>query len=576
MRIIVESRKVRRVELGETMGTEHTRVGVGIIGGGPSGVACARAFLEEFRLRPLGRPVDILVIEKARVGPGLPFAGPACLVVNQRASTMGVLASRPREFAEWLKREGSRWKDQYPLLEFGSDEHPPRALYGQYVADVARSLGAQARKLGHRIRFVNQEAVALRQRADYAEVTLASGATCAVHHAVLAIGNLPPSSHIHLLGAKGYYPTPWPIERLLAEVDPLDRVYVLGTSLSAVDVANAFSAFGHQGGVTLISRTGRVPKVLGPAAPHELLRLTPGALRRLRDQSGTGHLPLAELGRLLLEEVTAIIGIPGHAVDWREAFRPPEDVARALAEDIAAAGRGPLPWQAVLRATLPIVDFTWGLLSQEDQIRFDACSSLWSSYRHSMAPATARRLLASMEAGAVDVLGGLQGAEVDHDGRPVLRLSPSARFVPELHLGARRDDGNIVIRPRVLINATGSGSDLPRLVNSGLAPHLLAQLLDEGWACPYPAGGLRVDASWNLVRADGRTADRLYAIGHLTKGTIFYCSGMDKIAALARHLASVLGERIGCRRVPNRSWRPSTWPRCLLELVPGFATADVT
>jgi uncharacterized NAD(P)/FAD-binding protein YdhS len=53
---------------------------------------------------------------------------------------------------------------------------------------------------------------------------------------------------------------PWPIEKLNG-VAPDADVFVMGSMLTAIDVANALVEKGHRGAITFISRSGHLPKV---------------------------------------------------------------------------------------------------------------------------------------------------------------------------------------------------------------------------------------------------------------------------------------------------------------------------
>src|SRR5947209_329689 len=128
-----------------------------IIGGGPAAVSFIASLLQLLGQLPRAQQrrvaLDIICFEKAaQIGPGLAFQpDEEVLVVNQRASTMGIYRDHPTGFAEWLKQRAKRLKRLFPSLAHDYDEHPPRVRYGEYAAAEFACLQQKALRQGHRI-----------------------------------------------------------------------------------------------------------------------------------------------------------------------------------------------------------------------------------------------------------------------------------------------------------------------------------------------------------------------------------------------------------------------------------------
>jgi uncharacterized NAD(P)/FAD-binding protein YdhS len=527
-----------------------------IVGGGPASVSYLLNLFDLLRNTPHPVRMNVTVYEKApRCGPGLAFSPELDpLVLNQRMSTMGLLYNNPSGFKSWLSAHASRWKKRYPNLDPSTDEHPQRSLYGEYASDELEQLRLRASRRGHRIEIIHEEVTHCREEGNRIIVQTKSGAIRSFDKVVLALGNLPAHTHAHLRGLPGYLHSPWPIGRLQAYLRERagQHIYIFGSALSAIDTANALAEMGHQGNITLISRHGTPPKVLGPPppVPYQLRHLTKQRLREIlaqtKETTGREHVPLVEVIELLRRELECCFGMPTRMLPWTDILLGNADVGRALEEDLRLA-QHPIPWQAMLRATLPIVDCIWHLLSPEDQRTFEGYRSIWNRYRHAMARPTAERFLRLLQTGQVEVLGGLKenGSQPDGDGRSaILRLDGKCPIRAPRHaeLQRRHEESGAewVLRAQCMINATGQGTRIPELCRAGLAGDLLKNMLDEGTISPHPAGGVRIDELWRPLNRNGEPAQHLLVLGHLTMGTLFYVSGMDKIAALAHDTATVL------------------------------------
>ena len=127
------------------------------------------------------------------------------------------------------------------------------------------------------------EVVAVEERPDDLALRLGDGRVLKADHAVLAIGNYPPSdppaADSALAESIRYARDPWSRDAL--EMDRDEDVLLVGTGLTMCDIALALRDADHRGRIHAISRRGLLPQ------PHRVsAKPPPTSIARRRSTSG--------------------------------------------------------------------------------------------------------------------------------------------------------------------------------------------------------------------------------------------------------------------------------------------------
>ncbi|HYN92593.1 MAG TPA: FAD-dependent oxidoreductase, partial [Pilimelia sp.] len=235
-----------------------------VIGGGCSGVLVARELLR----RP-ARTV-VLVDPAAKPGRGVAYGAAAPWhLLNSPAGAMGADPERPGEFVAWCRARGHA---------VGPGDFLPRRWYGEYLRDVLRDLDATApgRLVTHRAR-VNRVFCGA---GPGLTVLLDRGVTIQADRVVLAVGQAAPQRprgiEPSLRAHPRYVADPW-APGALAAIPADEPVLLVGTGLTAVDLALTLAQAGRRAPVVATSRHGLLPRqhrqpeagppVAGPPAP---------------------------------------------------------------------------------------------------------------------------------------------------------------------------------------------------------------------------------------------------------------------------------------------------------------------
>lgn len=325
-----------------------------IVGGGASGTLVAVSLL---RRASAARPVAISIIEKrGYIGPGLAYSttDPQHLL-NSTVGQMSGLEDEPDHLLRWLLGRG---------IAATPNTYLPRSTFGEYLVWLLETTRVPA---GSRLDRVYGEAVDAVEEFDSATVTLDDGRTLAAESVVLALGNPPArrtrlgSSHAQVVD------DPWAAGALDA-ITSDDRVLLVGTGLTTVDVALTLARSRPGIELTAVSRHGLLPR------RHSSISVNPKP--RVLPEICT----LRELVRL----------VRGHV-----------STAEQSGED----------WRSVIDGVRPSLSEIWQRLSRSDRESFMRhIARRWEIHRHRMAPQVAGKVQQLIEAGQLKIL---TAAELD-------------------------------------------------------------------------------------------------------------------------------------------------------------------
>jgi uncharacterized NAD(P)/FAD-binding protein YdhS len=340
---------------------------------------------------------------------------------------MGILLGNPADFQEWAIKHQNNLKENFPCLEdtpfkYEGCNHYPRAVMGAYLKDRFQAAHQKAKALGLAVELYSRsEVVDLTERRDKVDLTvkdLLSGSifSCAADRVLLATGHW-----FEEKDRNNYFPSPWPAKNLLERIPQGEKIAVIGTSLSAIEVVLTLTSDGHfirndsdklvyvppanPRRFALYSRRGLLPKVRGKMGKYRNSFLTREKLKSLIVQNN-GYLTLETVFQLLNSELEAAYG---HAINWKAVLnptRPPAELLRQYLED-ATNGDGPdgeLIWQTVLYQSFDIVREIYLRLSLEDRARFDKTyTSVFFTHAASQPAINAEKMLVLMKSGLVEV-----------------------------------------------------------------------------------------------------------------------------------------------------------------------------
>jgi uncharacterized NAD(P)/FAD-binding protein YdhS len=427
-----------------------TRRQVAIVGAGASGT------LQALHLKRAG--ADVTLIERGdRPGRGVAYGTrrPEHLL-NVPARRMSAFADDPGHFSRWYA----------DLTGATEEDYAPRLVYGDYLTGLLAEAGIAA---------VQGEAVDVARGA----VLLADGRRLAADAVVLAPGNFRPATprgiDVAALG-EVWIEDPW-----AGGLDGLghgDVVFLLGTGLTAVDVALTLEATGFRGRIVALSRRGLAPRVHGlrepmVAAREDLVPACVPMLRRVRAR-------------------TAQIG-----------------------------------WRSAVQELRTVTQWLWGEADMKERRRFlRHLRPWWDVHRHKLAPAVGATIETMRAEARLAIAGGRLVSVAPVEGGA------------DVHFRLRGQDAVEHLRATRVVNCTGPESDIARVGEPLLDALLASGTIRQD---PLRVG-VDVDEDCRAIGADGRASETLSVIGPVTRGTFWESVAVPDIrvqaAAVAERLTS--------------------------------------
>ncbi|APQ11038.1 hypothetical protein BJP27_05825 [Pseudomonas oryzihabitans] len=499
-----------------------------IVGSGASSVSLIDALLENLCLKNNIAPdLTIFLIDKRpQFGRGLAYADDTSTsLLNTRASFISPFSDKPGHFYNWLLQNKSIWEDDFPDVVLSPEAFLPRSLFGNYLTHMVQSLSKKAVEIGCRVITINDEAYRITFAHD-GKVVVSTRANLSFpsDHVVLSCGNGESIEYKIFENTPGFFSSPYPIKRTTRVIPKDARVAIIGSRLSAIDMAIGLKSGGHTGPITFHSRTGSLPGVRGIQGRYKPKYLTPQLVQE--HIHNHGKLSLNELLDWTMKELAAAgqTGVPT-IEELTKTCRQPAPL-QYLEHEINSA-RIARPWQAVLYATNSIMDLIWPAMPMEDKLRFWPYMSWWLSHRVSIPIENAQKIYSLLKSGELNIVAG----------DLTLEALPNSGFCIRV-----TDNGNIQEHEYdTLVVATGTPRD-PSLLDNELVQNMLAQ----GTAIADPFGGVQVSADRGSLRgSSGRFDDRITVLGELTSGTYFFTSALEINARHAANRATIIIERLG-------------------------------
>lgn len=412
-----------------------------IIGGGLTGTAMLYQLVEKLATpmtEKAARHVEltICVFEKKHVfGPGLPHSDQFMLpfhITNMCAKDMSIRWGCPDDFMNWVQQNRDPLRERYPdpAKAYACPDcrpeacrHYPRAIMGEYLQARFKDAVDQARNVGIAVKlYPNTEVIDLHECGDLVRLNLRTTTDNArseldVNGALLATGHWFPHPDIATS-----FTSPWPARSLREGIPPGETVGIVGSSLSAIEVALTLTTEGtyirtsagelvfipprHPRRIVFHSRRGLLPRVRGKTVQRQNQYLTCRHLRQIMADMPS-RLTLPTIFELLDAELTAAYGT---ATNWprimNTAEPPSQQLQRSLRQARHGDGpRGELLWQTVLFQIFPIVRELYLNLSRDERKRFDReYSTIFFMHAATQPGVNAEKLLALMKAGTATVI----------------------------------------------------------------------------------------------------------------------------------------------------------------------------
>ncbi|MCM2475045.1 NAD(P)-binding protein [Rhizobium sp. CG5] len=463
--------KIRMSSPRQQAQTKRPASSVAIIGGGYTGAIIAKLLVE----RGPRHIEEVTVFEpREHLGGGLAYdVEDADVRLNVAAHRMRAIPGAPTAFLDWLQTSGTLTVD-------------PQALTPEGIFARRRDFGRfmQAQLVPHldngAIHHVQQTVRAVDRQNEQWQITGSSGAVILADILILATGH-PPASRPNVIDRLDPL-TAVRVSDVFAPkafhgIGKSDAILIVGSGLTALDALTRLDALGHDGEITLLSRSGLMPR------PH----------------AGGGFSPFGDFrgadltsARKLLAEVRATIA------------------------DAEAQG---IPWQSVFDAVRQHAQELWQGLPMRERQKFLRRLRRWYDvHRYRMPPQAAAILAMGLDTGRVMVEQG-DLASIIRDGDDLLAAIETCT-------------GEASVRCRHILLATG-----PEYRDYAAHQRFLLAMQREGLIQSDPLGlGLACDTAGRSLTVAGTPQATLFVAGPPARAALGELTGVPEIATQAANM----------------------------------------
>ncbi|WP_177325054.1 FAD/NAD(P)-binding protein [Pseudomonas sp. CFII68] len=450
------------------------------VGAGPTGVSL---FIRlHSQLETQYSVLEYVIADGRKPGSGLAFGtGYNSHLINLPASVMSINPDNPLEFVEWRAKNQSLWQEYFPDEEQAWSEFPSRRLFGLYVGhQLQRALnGASFAELIN----TSVSCVTPIQSVGKFSVEFSNGTKEIFDKVIICIGHAPRFPLLSNAPQK-FFCSPYQA----MDIPIHATVGIIGSRLTAIDAALALQEKGHIGRITMVSRTGKLPKVI---AEHSGYDPSTFITALLNEKNQT-------LESILTHHKKELDRVTNGLIDWDALAKPGATRTEELEREISSCSRGNHLWQSVLLASYSVIDKLWARLSDPEKAEFmTKYYGPWMTYLAAFPVFSAVRILQLMQGEQLEIYSDLQGVEATEQGFDIYH------------------GRNECLNVQYLIDGRGVGYGEMDLKEVPLLKNMLA----NGSITTHPLGGVSINSlTYQALSNRHNEIPGLFVVGDLTKG----------------------------------------------------------
>ncbi|RYC97987.1 FAD/NAD(P)-binding protein [Facklamia hominis] len=425
----------------------------------------------------------IHVFEKLdQVGKGLPYQVDSdLLLMNSYVGDLG-FDQDPDHYLKWLSRHYPKYASSHCFS--------PRPIFGEYLADYFSDYYHDVK-----VQIFHEEVQAISQEANCYHLKAEQSGHQGPYQAVfLAIGHPPYADHYHLIGSKNYIHHPYPLDQKLKSITPRDKVAIIGSGLTGIDIMRYLQ-------LSLGAKKSQPISFFIPKDPFSTAKY-----EKLDDtlQIGLNNHWLKEQGKeLTLDQIISQFhqDMLLNGIDFQ---RLKKDYGAGTFEQVMLAiereDHQLSLLQLYFRELTPLFPDLFNALSQSDQARFfNEYRSIFEHFRSQMPEESLELLNKWHQYGQIRLIHHAQSIKVVENG---------------FELYSKQ---GLVDKVDIVINAGGFEMNLSKAIKQD---PFLKQAFESGLIQAHPLGGIKV--TWpqgQVIDQKGKIHDDLYLMGSWISST---------------------------------------------------------
>ncbi len=408
-------------------------------------------------------------------------------LLNMKISTMSAKAGDVDHLLRWLRSAG---------VQCHGDDHLPRKYFRTYLDHLRNAAIDRCRDVGIAVHKIWDEVTRVRLLKDQRlQLETRNTGTFFSSILILCTGHNQPDDYYGLTGCKNYIHDAY--RRMEFSGRTGIEAGIIGTGLTAVDIAISLARNSEIARINCFSRSGLFPKVQ-PRTPVKLDANFRAQL--LAYVKSSRRVKADDYVRTVEHALSSSAGI---SVDLSHRDIHAADGLADLERNVDEAKSGQPNVYSYLSAISDVMCDAWNKMDRAEKRRFlNGCYSGWMRNRHAMPLVNAQKLLDIARAQRLSTASGLRSLIKTGDG-----------FRATFAGGGSRDIDYV-------FSCIGPSYKVSR------SP-LYVSLEEQGLIRVDKFGGIGCDyADGAVYDKDGRKRQDIYAVGPITRGTHFYAAAV--------------------------------------------------
>lgn len=458
-----------------------------IVGCGATSVAFIYNFIQKY-MQTSRKPLAITIFEKSEyLGVGIPYNDDFLSVrLNQTIDHVSISIGDPLHFQKWLKKQ-----KKYSF--FSDKQYIPRMIYGKYLQWSLQQVMSQA--VEHiKVCTILEEVIDIHLNLEDNLIIETFNNSYQFDMVLLCTGHIFKKDPYHLLKYPHYIDKPYPLIKKLPLIKKNQSVAILGSGLTAVDIAISLQEENHIGPIHMISRHGQLPFVQPDNKNLTPIVIRTDAFKDIKNYS------LDTLLYTLKQELKF------NNINWDKLIS-----RNMLAEEYYSFKRKleesenetKMYYDACMEMVY-FIDGIWGELGDYDKEKFNQEILPLLLLRAASMPFDTAKIILDMMQKNLKVKTGLEFFEY-RSNKFIVNFKNQEKMMYDW-----------------IFNSTG----LSRNINDSDSL-LIYNLIQKGVVTSHPLGGIKINPkSGSVISKDNNVHSNIKVIGHIASGNYFIINNM--------------------------------------------------
>ena len=503
---------------------------IGVVGFGATGLSFLAQFLKIYAKFGLSKKVSISIFEASstNLSVGNAYRDVSnSFLLNSPADFFSIYPDDPSHFYRWVVQNFEKHKNKYPYISSISSIKKttflPRSLAGFYLHDNFEEIVYLAKKNNYiDINTMAEEIIDINYKTDSLVLIDQKYIQYEVDFVVLCTGTHYCRKYPTFYNCPQFIQNPF-LGNITDKFNPLenDNTLILGTRLSAIDMAVFFYDNKFQGQIVMASPSGSIPSVRSHLKSYKLPYFNRENAQKLAKQK---KLTPDDFFDLVHQEISRLYKtkIPKYLIKLL-----PINAQKTLIKDLKSIKQNSALWQQLLLNFVDIIEIFWRSFSLKDKKNFiHNYNAIIQRYTSSFPAINAEKLIKMINRGQLLTAKGPKNLCYDFSKNI---------FSADLKINGKE----LTMEFKYILNATGNEKNLLKTNST-----FYLNLEKKNIVIFNSFGGLQVYTSSFKVKTKRGLKLNIYAAGAPTFGSFFFVDTLYTASLHAKCIAIDIAKQI--------------------------------